>query len=286
MRAIWKGHIRFSLVTIPVQIFSAINPEETIRFNQLHKEDNGRIAYDKRCKKCDQVVQPADIIKGYEYEKDKYVILEDSDFDNIKQKSAKVIEIEGFVDLSEVTPAYYDSPYFIAPDGEVAAKAYSLLLKTLKDSGKTAVGRVVLRERENVVMLAPNDKSIMMYKLRYPDEIRSETALPNLNGESIDKNQLKLAKTLVDSMTMKFNEIKLEDRYKIALKEIIDAKLKGKKIAVSEEEPAPVADIMSALKQSLEKAKSQRMPMEKAKGKIRKTAASSKKKESKRAKSG
>jgi DNA end-binding protein Ku len=145
MRAIWNGHIRFSLVTIPIRLFSAIDTKETVSFNQLHKEDTGRVGYDKKCKKCGKSLSQQDIVKGYEYEPDKYVMIEPEDFDKVKIKSNKIIEIEGFVDSSEVHPTLYDSPYFIGPDGEVASQPYALLNKTLKDSSKLAVGRIVLR---------------------------------------------------------------------------------------------------------------------------------------------
>ena len=127
MRAIWKGHIRFSLVTIPIRIYNAIETSESISFNQLHKECNGNIGYDKKCKKCGEVVKNESIVKGYKYEPDQYVIIEDSDFEKVRLKSTKVIEIEGFVDESEVHPTLFDSPYYAGPDGEVASKAYALL---------------------------------------------------------------------------------------------------------------------------------------------------------------
>src|SRR5437867_11663857 len=117
MRAIWKGHIRFSLVTIPVRIYNAVDTEQTIRFNQLHKEDHGPIGYDKRCKKCNKVVNNEEIVKGYPYEPDRFVIVEKEDLDKVKLKSTKIIEIEGFIDAKEVHPTLYESPYFAGPDG-------------------------------------------------------------------------------------------------------------------------------------------------------------------------
>ena len=144
MRSIWKGHIRFSLVTIPICIYNAIETSETISFNQLHREDNGPIGYDKRCKKCNRVVKSEDIVKGYQYEPDQYVIIEPKDLAKLKLKSTKVIEIEGFVDSSEVHPTLYDTPYFAGPDGDVAAKTFALLCATLKDTGKLGIGKVVI----------------------------------------------------------------------------------------------------------------------------------------------
>lgn len=275
MRAMWNGHIRFSLVTIPVRLFSAIDTKETVSFNQLHKEDSGRVGYDKKCKKCGKSLTQQDIVKGYEYEPDKYVVIEQEDFDKVKIKSNKVIEIEGFVDSSEVHPTLYDAPYFIGPDGEVASQPYALLNKTLKDSSKLAVGRIVLRDREDVVLLSSLDNGIVMYKLRYPGEIRKMSEVPLVDGVAANKEQLKLAKTLVDSMTTKLTEIDLSDRYQDAVKEMIKAKIEGKEIVSVEEEVAPVVDMMKALKMSIEQAKKEKKPMEKAKGvkKKEKTAA-------------
>lgn len=270
MRPIWKGHIRFSLVTIPIRIYSAIDAQKSISFNQLHKEDNGRVGYDKKCKKCGKSLTMEEIVKGYEYEPDQYVIIEDEDFDKIKIKSTKIIEIEGFVDGEEVHPTLFDTPYYAGPDGEVAAQAYSLLIQTLKETGKLAVGRVVIREREDIVILAPKDNGLVMYKLRYPDEVRNLNEVPLLNGLKSNKEQLKLAKTLVDSMTTKFSEISMEDHYRTAIKELIQAKVEGREIVTTTEEVRPVVDMMQALKESLEQAKKQKMPMEKAKGKTKK----------------
>src|SRR3954470_1949388 len=142
MKSIWKGHIRFSLVTIPIRIYSAVDSEETIRFNQLHKEDNGAVGYDKKCKKYGKVLSSQDIVKGYQFEPEQYVIISPEDLEKVKLKSTKVIEIEGFIDASEVHPTLYESPYYAGPDGPVAAKTYSLLTQALKASGKIGVGKV------------------------------------------------------------------------------------------------------------------------------------------------
>lgn len=270
MRAMWKGHIRFSLVTIPVRIYNAIESQQTVRFNQLHKDCNGRIKYEKKCKKCEQVAKPEDIVKGYEYEPDQYVIVEPSDFDNLKLKSTKVIDIEGFVDASEVHPTLFDAPYFVGPDGEVAAKAYALLTETLRDSNKLGIGKVVLREREDIVLIAPHEKGILLYKLRYPSEVRNMNDVPQLDEVEADKTQLKLAQTLVDSMTKSFSDIVLKDNYNDSLREMIQAKIDGQEIITVEEEEQPVVDIMTALKQSIEQAKEQKKPMVKATGKAKK----------------
>src|SRR4051812_19472132 len=127
MRSIWKGYIRFSLVTIPIRIYNAVNTEENIRFNQLHKEDNGPVGYEKKCKKCGKTLTTDEICKGYQFEPEKYVIVSPEDLEKIKLESTKVIEIQGFIETAEVAPALYEAPYFAGPDGPVASKTYSLL---------------------------------------------------------------------------------------------------------------------------------------------------------------
>ncbi len=280
MKAIWKGHIRFSLVTIPVRIYNAIDTAKTIRFNQLHKNCNGPIGYDKKCKKCNKAVSNDNIVKGYQYEPDQYAIVEPSDLEKVKLKSTKIIEIEGFVKASEIHPTLYEAPYFAGPDGDVAAKAYGLLCETLKETGKMGVGKLVLRDREDLVVIAPQERGIILYKLRYPSEVRSIKDVPQLDGKVTDREQLKLARSLVDSMSTTLAKIEMKDRYHDALREMIEAKIEGKEIVTVEEEEKPVVDIMTALKQSIEQAKTQKKPMLKATGQVKKakpTAAKGKK---------
>src|SRR5262249_1069729 len=157
MRSIWKGHIRFSLVTIPIRIYNAVDTEETIRFQQLHKEDNGPVGYEKKCKKCGKSLTAEEIVKGYEFEPEQYVIVSTDDFAKIKLQSKRVSEIGGFIDASGVHPTLYEAPYLAGPDGVVAAKTYSLLSEALKSSGKVGIGKVVLRDREEAVMIAAQE---------------------------------------------------------------------------------------------------------------------------------
>lgn len=266
MRSIWKGHIRFSLVTIPIRIYNAVDTEETIRFNQLHKEDNGPVGYEKKCKKCGKALSAQDIVKGYQFEPEQYVIVAAEDLEKLKLKSTKVIEIEGFINASEVHPTLYESPYFAGPDGPVAAKTYSLLSQALKSSGKVGVGKVVLRDREEVVMIAPLEGGLVLYKLRNPQELRKIDTVPQLEKTDINKDELKLSISLVESMASSLKEMDLTDRYRDALREMIEAKVAGKQIVTVVEEEKPVVDIMTALKQSIERTKAQKKPMEKAKG--------------------
>jgi len=264
MRAIWKGHIQFSLVTIPVRIYNALDTGQSISFNLLSKDKHNPVSYEKKDKVTGETLRAEDIVKGYQYEPGQYVIMEDDDLAKVRLKTTRVIEIEGFVNQEEVHPTLFETPYFIGPDGDVSAKTYGLLMHTLKESGKIGVGKVVLRDRETPVLLTPYEKGIMMYRLRYPHEIRSINEVPQLIDVKVDKDQLKMAKTLVDSMSKKFSDIEMEDHYYDALKEIIDAKVAGKEIVSIQEEEPKVVDIMTALKASIDAAK--KKPMEKAKG--------------------
>lgn len=268
MRAIWKGHIRFSLVTIPVRIYNAIDSAQTISFNLLSRKDHNPVSYEKKDKVTGEVLKSEDIIKGYQYEPGQYVIIEQEDIDKIKLKSTRIVDIEGFVQADEVHSALYESPYFIGPDGDVAAKSYALLCHTLKETGQVGVGRVVLRDRETVVLLSPHENGLMLYRLRFPNEVRRIQEVPNLlDATKPDKEQLKLAKTLVDSMTKQFVDIEMKDNYTEELKKLIQAKIEGKEIISIVEEEPEVVDIMTALKASIEQAK--KKPMEKAKGKLK-----------------
>jgi DNA end-binding protein Ku len=264
MRAIWKGHIQFSLVTIPVRIYNAIDTGQTISFNLLSKDGHNPVSYEKKDKVTGQPLKTEDIVKGYQYEPGQFVIIEQEDLNKVKLKSEKIIEMEGFVKAEEVHHTLFESPYFIGPDGDIAAKTYGLLCQTLKESGKVGVGKVVLRDRETPVLISPHEGGMLMYRLRYPNEVRSMGEVPQLLEVKADKEQLKLAKTLVDSMTTTFSKIEMKDHYYDALKAIIDAKIAGKEIVMVAEEEPVVVDIMTALKASIEAAK--KKPMEKAKG--------------------
>jgi DNA end-binding protein Ku len=264
MRSIWKGHIRFLLVAIPVRIYNAIETSEKIQFNQLHREDFGPIGYDKRCKKCDQVVTNDQITKGYQYEPERYAIVEPDDIAKIKIKTTKAVDIIGFVDREEIPSTFYD-----APDGPVSEKPYALLREVMKQTGKIAVGKVVLRDREDLVAVFPHDDGLVLQKLHYPHELRKMEDVPDLenvqklDAQKLNKNELKLATTLVHEMATTLSEIDTEDNYFNALRTLIDSKIKGRKVVEFEPvEEVPRLDIMSALKKSLQA--SSRKPMVKA----------------------
>jgi DNA end-binding protein Ku len=282
MKAIWKGHIRFSLVTIPVLVYNAVDTEQTISFHLLHKDDHGPIGYDKRCKKCNRVLSAEEIVKGYKYEPERYVIVEKEDMDKINLKSTRIIEIEGFIDAQEVRPTLYEAPYYTGPDGSVAVQAYSLLNAALKETGKVGIGKVVLHEREDVVMIAPYENAVVLYKLRPPSQLRNIDEIPQFDGKSVDKEGLKLARSLVASMSAKLDKLDLTDGYHDALRAMIEAKIAGKEIVRVKEEARPVVDIMTALRQSIEQAKQPKKPAEKSAGK-KKAVVSGKEKDKSRA---
>ena len=263
MRSIWKGHIRFLLVAIPVRIYNALETSEKIQFNQLHRDDYGPIGYDKRCKKCGQVVTNDQITKGYQYETDRYAIIEPEDIAKVKIKTTKAVDIIGFVDADEIPTTFYDSPYYAGPDGPVAEKPYALLREVMKQTGKIGIGKVVLRDREDLVALFPHEKGLVLQKLHYPHELRNMDNVPDIEGtQKLDKNELKLATMLVEQMATSLEEIDTVDNYHEALKNLIESKIKGKKTVEFEVEELPRLDIMSALKKSLQQ--SSRKPMVKA----------------------
>jgi DNA end-binding protein Ku len=267
-------------VTIPVRIYNAIDTGQTISFNLLTKEGHNPVSYEKKDKVTGKPLRAEDIVKGYQYEPGQYVIVDEEHLNKVKLKSEKVIEIEGFVRSEEVHPTLFETPYFMGPDGDIAAKTYGLLSQVLKESGKIGVGKVVLRDRETPVLLTPHQGGILMYRLRYPNEVRSINEVPQLMEVKTDKEQLKLAKTLVDSMSVSFDKIEMKDHYYDKLKAIIDAKIAGKEVVMVTEEEPKVVDIMTALKASIE---AKKKPMEKAIGAAAKEEKAEAKKQKKKA---
>lgn len=257
MRSVWKGHIRFSLVNIPIQIFNAVESKGNLSFNQLHNKDHGRVKYKKVCASCEEEVPYGDIVKGYEYQPDQYVVLQPEELATLKLQSTKSIDIEAFVEMDEVPASRYEAVYFVGPNGEGAQKTFSLFCQTLKKSGKAGVGRIILRDREDVVLIKPRKHGLVMYKLRFPYELRSIDDVPDLVEIEVDQAQLDLAQTLVSSLEKPFSEIDFTDRYKDALLELVEDKINGKEIIpkIESAESAPVVDIMDALKASIEAAK-------------------------------
>lgn len=264
MRTIWKGRIQFSLVTIPIRLYTAVDSSKSMNFDLLTREDHHPVGYTKTDKVTGKPVDKSQIVKGYEYQPDSYVIIEDEDFEKVQPKSSKAIEIEGFIDSKETHPMLYDKPYFIGPENESANKTYNLFYRALEETGKSAVGKVVLRNRESPAVLTTQENVLLMYKLRYPEQVRSAKDVPYVNGEDINQEQLELAKNLIENMSKSFSEIDMENHYYQMLKEMVEAKVEGKEVVSVEEEVPEPKDIMTALKESIESSKK---PMKKATGK-------------------
>lgn len=256
MRSMWSGHVRISLVTFPVRIYKATDESETVSFNQLHKgECGGRVGYDKRCKRCNTVLNAETIVKGYEVDKDRFVLITEDDLSRIKLQSTKIVDVQAFVSADEIHPMLYDEPYFLGPDGEVALPAYSLIVQSLKQSGKVAIGSIVFRDREETVAIMAERNGLALYKLRYRSQLRSIGEVPKLDQlKAINPKELELAGTLIESMVKPFAEVELRNRFNDAVMELIEAKKQGKTITAEVVEPAkPALDMLSLLQASLER---------------------------------
>ncbi|HEY6330019.1 MAG TPA: Ku protein, partial [Blastocatellia bacterium] len=224
------------------------------------------IGYDKKCKLCGKSLTNDEIVKGYQFEKDQFIVVESEDLEKVKLKTTRVVEIEGFVDRNEIPPTLYDSAYFAGPDGDVSVKTFAILRAALEESGKVGLGKVVLRDREDMVAIAPYRDGIIMYKLHYPKEVRNIDEVPQIGQQQVDENALKLAHNLIDTMTTSIDKIEMKDRYSDSLRELFDAKIQGREVVSVVEKEQPTVDIMAALKESIEQAKAQRKPMVKATG--------------------
>ena len=263
MRSIWKGYLRFSMVTIPIRLYNAVDSSTTIRFNQLHNKDHGRVGYDKSCKSCGETLGPEDIVKGYEFAPDEYVVVSGEEMKTLRLKSTRILEIEGFVPASEVHQTLFDTPYFVGPDGEVAGRGYALLAEALRKSRKMGIGKLVLRDREDMVLVGQHKGGLMVYKVRYPHVIRDIGEVPSLGGYEVLGEELQLAQHLIEAMATSIGKVELKDTYHEAVRELIEAKIEGKEVVCVAEEVKPVIDIMSALKDSIAQAK--KKPTQKAK---------------------
>ena len=253
MRATWKGSISFGLVNIPVKVYKATT-QKKIKFHLLHSADGGRIRYRKVCKKCGKEVSDEEIVRGYEISKNEYVILTDEDFEKIPLKSTKSIDIRQFFDPGELGLIYYSSFYYISPD-KGGEKAYYLLKRAMEETNSMGIGKMTMRGKENLVALRPYDGGIVLAQLHYIDEVRSPLELPGWGAKAdITEEELELAKKLILAMKKPLKLEEFRDEYKEALMQLIEAKLSGREIVVSEgvEE---VKSLIDALKASLEAVK-------------------------------
>lgn len=252
--AYWTGHVRLSLVTFPVRLYSAITESEKVQLHKYDRETGARIRYQNVDDKGN-AVEPQDIVKGYEYEKGSFVPIEDKELDKLRQESKHTIDLIQFADLTSIDPIYFDNPYFIAPDGKIAEEAYITLRDALRRSRKVALGQVVLNSRERIAAIKPCGKGLLMETLRYAYEVRSaETYFQEIHKDfSVDKEQLELAQQLIESKSSDFDPRLFKDRYQEGLLEIINAKMEHRVPALKNEpkKPGKVINIMDALRASL-----------------------------------
>jgi DNA end-binding protein Ku len=259
-RPYWKGQIRLALVSIPVEIYSATRSGATIAFNQIHEPSGKRIKYEKVVPGIG-AVDPEDIVKGFQYSKGSYVLLDDEELDAVKLESKKTLELTQFVDASEIDPLYYERPYYVVPADDLAEEAFVVLREALRDTRKIALGQLTLRGREYIVSLKPCGRGILLETLRYSDEVvKAQGYFRDIPDAKPDPEMLDLAEALIEKKTAKFDPEKFHDRYVDALKELIERKRKSKgaRIEAEEEDEAPrrgsnVVDLMAALKKSIER---------------------------------
>jgi DNA end-binding protein Ku len=258
-RALWKGQLRLSLVSIPVELFSATRSGANISFRQIHKPSGKPIHYEKVVEGIGPI-DVDDIVKGYEYEDDKSVLLDPGEVDSIKLETKKTLELVQFVDVADIPPLYFDKPYYLIPTDELAEDAYCVIRDALRTSKKVGVGQLTLRGREYLIAVKPCGDGLLLETLRYEDEVRkADPMFSDISGEKADKEMLEVATALVERKTAPFDADAFKDNYKAALKELVKRKMKGKSARVSiEEEERPkrrgdnVVDLMTALKKSLE----------------------------------
>jgi DNA end-binding protein Ku len=257
MKTIWKGAISFGLVTIPVKVYGATD-EKTLRFNQIHEKDGGRIKYKRVCSVDGEEVPYGEIVKGYEYEKDHYITLTDEELDALPVATARAIEIERFVDSEQIDPIYFQRSYFLVPDG-TGAKAYHLLREAMRDDDKVALAKVAFRDKEHLATLRLRENVLMLETMFWPDEIR-EASFDELDEDvELRPQELKMARSLIDSLTDDFEPKDLHDEYRAALEDLISKKVQGEEITYAEPaEPSKVVDLMDALRASVEAAQASR----------------------------
>ncbi|WP_265519597.1 Ku protein [Nitratireductor luteus] len=255
-RASWKGYLKLSLVSCPVRLYPATSSKDRIRFNQLHKDTHNRI----NMKPVDPelgLVERSDLVKGYEYEDKQYIIIEDSDLESVRIESSHTMNIEAFVDEDSVDIIYQDSPYYLAPDGAMAEETFIVLREALRKSGKLAIARLVLSSRERVITISPRETGMFVCTLRNPNEVRGTAEyFGNIPVGNPDQEMLDLAEKLIEQKTTEFDPADYEDRYEIALMNMIKEKLKGHKpIVAAAPERGNVINLMDALKASLSQPK-------------------------------
>jgi len=263
MRTLWKGAVSFGLVNIPVKMYVATENKD-IKFNYLHQECMSPIQYRKYCPRCDREIKSEEIVRGYEYQKGNYVVINEEDLERIPLENTKTIDILDFVNLEQVDPIYFEKSYYLeaAPGGE---KAYSLLIEAMNKTGKVAIARVIIRTKQSLAALRVRDKVLLMETIFYPDEIRSPAGLsPGLEATKLHENEVKMAVNLIENLSVDFEPGKYQDEYRQALRELIDAKIVGKEVvnAPAVSDKGKVVDLMEALQASVKLAEESRQKNE------------------------
>jgi DNA end-binding protein Ku len=252
-RPTWKGYLKISLVNIPVKVFPATDSGATLSFNQLHAECQTRIQQKRWCPQCQREVPNTDIVKGFEFEKGRYVVVGDEEIDKVRVDSTRVINLEQFTEDTAIDPIYLERPYYLAPDGAVAKEAFAVIREGMK--GKAGIGKVALYGREYLVKVQPRERGLVMYTLRHASEIRSMDAIDELAEmpETVKPSEVKLAQQVIGTFEGEIDFASYRDEYQQGLREIIDAKIEGREIVVQEEaEPPKVVNLMDALRKSLD----------------------------------
>jgi len=253
--AYWTGHIRLSLVTFPVRLYPAVSESEKVRLHKYDKDTGQRIHY-QNVNEEGEVVEADDIVRGYEYEKGSFIPIEDEEIEKLRLESKRTIDLVQFADSSSIDAIYYDNPYYVAPDNDLAEEAYVTVREALKKSKKVAIGQVIIANRERIVALKPCGKGLILETLRYNYEVRkAEEYFDDIKaGDEPSEDQLALAMELIKRKSADFEPAKFKDLYQEGLKEIIEAKMEKRAPNLKEEEPMPgkVINIMDALRRSLE----------------------------------
>ncbi|MEM8740342.1 MAG: Ku protein [Pseudomonadota bacterium] len=251
-RAYWKGYLKLALVSCPVKLYSATASGSKISFNQLHKDTMNRVQMKYHDPELGEIDR-ADLVKGYQFEKDKYVIVDKEELDAIQIESNKTIEIEGFIDADEVDDLYLDAPYFLGPDGPIAEETYAVVREALARASKVAIARIVLSGRERLITLRPYGEGFLLTTLRSKDEVRDASKYFDPLDISIDEDLLQMAEMIIKQKEMSFDPSSFEDRYETALMDLIKAKIAGKEPVVSKApEQGKVINLMDALKASID----------------------------------
>jgi DNA end-binding protein Ku len=261
MRAIWKGSISFGLVNIPVGLYSATRPSQEIKFRMLRKGDHSPIRYKRVAEEDGKEVAWEDIVKGYEYEKGEYVILEDDDFDRVNITSNQTVDIREFVDLSDIDPMFFDKPYFLAPE-KGGDKAYVLLREALKKSGKVGIAKVVIKTREHLAAVKPHDGALVLELMHFAEELADPKDLKVPENKTVSAKELGMAESLIKSMADEWDPKKYTDEYREGLMKVIEEKIDagGKSLPApkTKKKATKVVDLVEVLQRSLEEHQTKR----------------------------